>query len=389
METQFPKRLVPRKKEIQKKHPHPDMSAVPELERQALLDLGFNFDEIQPDRVVSLRNNHVISIKIHTAPFPSSTPLERLPDSIGQLSFLMFLYLNNNSLKSLPTNITLLKNLSRLELAYNLIQEFPAEIRSLLELDELDLSHNLISTIPDGVGEHPKLDELDLTANSISNLPDSLGKIYHIELSENSITLLPENFYQHPTTEHLYIGRNPLRSLSKIPPCSIYRQPYAYLSPFGFELYSSAARSGEYEPVLEYYSKHPMALARQFVEAEVFLTSEEEERLIFEAGPKEIAYLESFFPPHYPLMQKIAQRQYPPAETHARPTIAAIRLARMRKSKVKKTPVKITKEMLDEEFREYEKGTPLMRYVRKLNELEREDRNEPVHKTKANTDTGK
>ncbi|WP_371806377.1 leucine-rich repeat domain-containing protein [Candidatus Lokiarchaeum ossiferum] len=362
-----------------------DISLIPEKERRALRDLGFNFNEVQPERKVGVKNNHIFSVKIHTQKFPDSAPLTKLPESISWLEHLEILNIDKNYIKELPVSLQKLSKLVRLDLSHNQISTIPDWIQKLPKLAELDLSHNQITHMPDWLGQMPNLDTLHLAHNLISAVSESLGKIYYLDLEDNSISLFPEN-YNQPSATYLYLGGNPLRSLASIPEGTICRQPSSYLSPRGQELYLTATLGGEYEPVLEYYAKHPMALARQFAEAEVLLTSEEEERLIFEAGPTEIAYLQSIFPPHYPLMQKIAHRRYPPVEDCTSPPFPTNRSDGKRRWKVATKPEKITMEMFEEEFREYERGTPFLRYVRKLDKQRRQDRNEPVHKMETDTD---
>lgn len=75
--------------------------------------------------------------------------LQKIPESIGRLTYLRILILKRNSIQKIPESISKLKSLKKLDLSHNTIQEIPLSIRFLRNLEKLNLRHNNILKIPD------------------------------------------------------------------------------------------------------------------------------------------------------------------------------------------------------------------------------------------------
>ena len=71
-----------------------------------------------------------------------------LPESIGQLSQLHELYLDNNLLSTLPESIGQLSQLQELYLNNNQLSTLLESIGRLSQLQQLDLSSNQLSALP-------------------------------------------------------------------------------------------------------------------------------------------------------------------------------------------------------------------------------------------------
>lgn len=75
-----------------------------------------------------------------------------LPLSIGDLSNLQGLCLQNNRIEHLAKSFDKLKNLERLDLAFNQLETLPDSFGKLKKLDELWLGYNPLITLPDTSG---------------------------------------------------------------------------------------------------------------------------------------------------------------------------------------------------------------------------------------------
>ena len=76
-----------------------------------------------------------------------------LPETIGQLSNLQELWLDNNQIIVLPESIGQLSNLQYLSLSNNQITVLPESIGQLSNLQELWLNNNQITVLPESIGQ--------------------------------------------------------------------------------------------------------------------------------------------------------------------------------------------------------------------------------------------
>lgn len=149
-----------------------------------------------------------------------------IPESIGNLTKLEYLYIANGEITSLPQSISKLESLTDLEI-YNCpkMLQFPTQIAQLPELISLNISNNLqwspeeiyngLDAIANGAS-HEKLQILYCTDNNLEELPQSfenLTKIGLLDLENNNISVL------HPlgatvAPVQLYLDNN---NISEIP----------------------------------------------------------------------------------------------------------------------------------------------------------------------------
>ncbi|MFA6159138.1 MAG: leucine-rich repeat domain-containing protein, partial [Candidatus Paceibacterota bacterium] len=94
-----------------------------------------------------------------------------VPPSIGQLSSLLELWLNDNQLTSLPPEIGQLSSLQRLDLDHNQLTSLPREIGHLSSLVWLDLGDNQLTSLPPEMGQLSSLQRLYLADNCLIRIP--------------------------------------------------------------------------------------------------------------------------------------------------------------------------------------------------------------------------
>jgi len=104
-----------------------------------------------------------------------------IPNTIAQLSNLMFLDLSNNNLEGIiPQEIVSMETLLGFNLSHNsLTGGIPEELGNLTNLMSIDLSHNQLSgTVPSSIGNMTGLVEISLDHNLLSGeLPIEIGQL--------------------------------------------------------------------------------------------------------------------------------------------------------------------------------------------------------------------
>jgi len=142
--------------------------------------------------------------------------ISTLPESIGNLSSLKELYLNNNNFSTLLESISNLKSLTYLGLRNNQFTTLPELIGNLKSLKELSLSSNKFTTLPESIGSLSSLQILILCENQLSTLPESIGSLSSLKklyLWGNKLSTLPESIEHLSSLEELYLYLNKLTTL--------------------------------------------------------------------------------------------------------------------------------------------------------------------------------
>ena len=113
---------------------------------------------------------------------------------IKKLSALRTINFNRNGLSSLPNGLGSLSRLRFLEVEDNLLTKIPITVKKLKVLRDLCLSGNRLSSLPSGIGSLPRLSCLRLGHNRLSSIPKTFQRLRSlrvIELHGNSLPRVP------------------------------------------------------------------------------------------------------------------------------------------------------------------------------------------------------
>lgn len=148
---------------------------------------------------------------------PDQNLAGQISSSLGNLTFLNWLVLSNNSFHGPIPILSRLQNLQYLLLGSNLLRGvIPDALTNCSNLVGLDLSDNsLTGVIPPTIGYLTNLDYINFEGNTLSGgIPLGLGNITDlsvIDLSYNRLSgPIPNEFWQMPHISSLYLGVNNL-----------------------------------------------------------------------------------------------------------------------------------------------------------------------------------
>ncbi|GAQ85571.1 hypothetical protein KFL_002420040 [Klebsormidium nitens] len=119
-----------------------------------------------------------------------------LPPEIGQLVQLRVLQVDRNQLSALPDEVGLLQKLEKLTAAGNKMTSLPVAVGQLKALVELDVSKNRLTSLPPSLSGCASLQELRAPANELSALPDELSdatELRTLDLDGNPLSKLPSD----------------------------------------------------------------------------------------------------------------------------------------------------------------------------------------------------
>lgn len=125
-------------------------------------------------RGCKVKKGKIIALRI------SYTPLEHIPESIGNLIHLEKLYLNGNALQSLPETLGNLTSLTELDLANNNLETLPNSIGNLKALKKLNINANNLRSLPETISNCQSLEFLSATTNRLRNLPAPFWRLKNL-----------------------------------------------------------------------------------------------------------------------------------------------------------------------------------------------------------------
>eukprot|EP01138_Halocafeteria_seosinensis_P006692 gb/GECG01006841.1/.p1 GENE.gb/GECG01006841.1/~~gb/GECG01006841.1/.p1 ORF type:complete len:859 (+),score=100.56 gb/GECG01006841.1/:1-2577(+) len=150
----------------------------------------------------------------------SNNKLRSLPEGIGNLEFLVSLYVDKNHLQSVPFSLTACHSLRTLDLSENSLTSVPEELCQLRNLENLYLNRNRLERLPEDIGSLSNLLELKISENRLVELPRGIGnldKIKTLDIHDNRISELPQSVSMLHNVETLDARRNRLHSIPVLP----------------------------------------------------------------------------------------------------------------------------------------------------------------------------
>ncbi|KAF4035972.1 Leucine rich repeat [Phytophthora infestans] len=145
--------------------------------------------------------------------------LEKLPESIGTLRYLMELDLTKNRLRDLPDTLTKLTALKILNLSCNVLEKLPEEFGKLEKLEKIWLENNKLTQLPASIGGCRSARCANFNCNKLSELPESIGALTALtalSVNMNELIELPDTIVALPNLRSLHASRN---QLIKLPRC--------------------------------------------------------------------------------------------------------------------------------------------------------------------------
>jgi internalin A len=190
----------------------PKLTAVPEslgqLTQLEILDLDNNELTELPESLGQLTKLQMLNL--------DNNELMELPEWVGQLTQLQTLKLFRNQLTALPESLGQLTQLQTLNLSYNQLTALPESLRQLTQLQTLNLHQNKLTALPESLAQLTKLQMLYLDENELTDLPEWLGQLMQLQslnLSGNQLTALPESLGQLTQLQTLNLSGNQLTAL--------------------------------------------------------------------------------------------------------------------------------------------------------------------------------
>lgn len=157
----------------------------------------------------------VISIpRLHL--YVNNNRLSALPDEIGLLDNVEFLYCEFNQLRTLPPALADMDSLIAMYFTGNRFTRIPAFVYDMSRLTKLQFSKNQLTDLPSDIGRMTGLRHFNIADNQIAVLPDSIANLTKLrvcDLSDNRLTALPEEFGRVQIVNQLRVRNNPLSSL--------------------------------------------------------------------------------------------------------------------------------------------------------------------------------
>lgn len=143
--------------------------------------------------IATYKNGRVVTLNLNN-PDVGQDGINTLPISVGRLSALEVLTINDNELSLLPKEIFNCTKLTRLEIQSNSLLSLPPGISKLVNLTVLDLRNNQLDALPGEIGKLRSLRKLQLWGNKFVTLPDEIGNLSALRelyLKGNRIKKLP------------------------------------------------------------------------------------------------------------------------------------------------------------------------------------------------------
>jgi Leucine-rich repeat (LRR) protein len=148
--------------------------------------------------------------------FLNRNEIAAIPDEIGTLDRVKFLYFERNRLARLPHTLADMDALEGMYFTDNRFTEIPAFVFGMTRLKKLQFSKNKITTLPAAIGNLRELRHFNMAGNRIAAIPETVANFHKLrvcDLSDNPIAALPEAFGRVAIVNQLRVRNCPLTTL--------------------------------------------------------------------------------------------------------------------------------------------------------------------------------
>ncbi len=123
------------------------------------------------------------------------------------------------NVRVVPASLGSLTSLTRLQIQDQRIMHLPDTIGNLTRLETLKLGGNALETLPDSIGALTRLTTLHIYDNRLTTLPDSIGNLTALTVLDarsNRLRTLPDSMTKlNGTLKRLYVGGNLISETEK------------------------------------------------------------------------------------------------------------------------------------------------------------------------------
>ncbi|MBD3421231.1 MAG: hypothetical protein GF398_14030 [Chitinivibrionales bacterium] len=147
---------------------------------------------LEVDRVSDSSGGRITRLNLY------SRQLSALPDTLGSLTALQHLWIQDNYLSHLPQTLGNLNGLTIVWANNNRLRLVPASIERLVRLEELRLNGNRLDSLPASMGNLPELRKLQLQNNNLTTIPETfthLLNLRYLNVDSNKICVLGKGVY--------------------------------------------------------------------------------------------------------------------------------------------------------------------------------------------------
>lgn len=148
--------------------------------------------------------------------FLNQNRIRSLPEEIGRLKNVKFLYLEHNLLENLPRALLAMDALEGMYYTANRFTSVPAFVYTMTRLKKLQFSKNQLTELPPEIGQLTELRHLNFAGNRLPSVPATISRLARLrvcDLSDNQIRELPVEFGTVAIVNQLRVRNNPLTTL--------------------------------------------------------------------------------------------------------------------------------------------------------------------------------